>query len=320
MVFVPPLSASQSGWLARLRADHSGVRLEAPQGVNATLHALADADAAFGTLTPALLASAPNLRWLQAPAAAPDAGYYFDELVDHPVTVTNFRGIYSDHISQFVLGMMLSFAKHLHVYRDQQRARHWQPLGGSGYNTINLPDATVLLVGAGGIGLETARLCKAIGMRVIATDARRTEPGEYLDALYPASTLNEVAGEADFVVSTIPHTPDSEGLFDGRFFASMKRSAIFINIGRGRTTRLDDLNAALRAGVIAGAGLDVFEYEPLPADHPLWDAPNTLITPHVAVKDAAYLDERRYAILSENLRRLIAGEALLNIVDKRVWF
>ena len=111
-----------------------------------------------------------------------------------------------------------------------------------------------------------------------------------------------------------------EGMFDASVFEQMKSSAIFINIGRGMTTRLDDLNAALREGTIAGAGLDVFEIEPLPADHPLWDAPNTILTPHVAVKDAAHLDERRYAIIEQNVERFLAGDALLNQVDKAQWF
>ena len=125
---------------------------------------------------------------------------------------------------------------------------------------------------------------------------------------------------ADFVVTTIPHTPESEGMFDARVFGLMKRSAIFINIGRGMTTRLDDLNAALRGGVIAGAGLDVYEIEPLPTSHPLWDAPNTLLTPHTAVKGGAHLDERRYAIIENNVRRFLEGAPLVNVVDKAQWF
>ena len=129
-----------------------------------------------------------------------------------------------------------------------------------------------------------------------------------------------MAAEGDFVILTIPHTPQTEGLFDAAKFRLMKRSAIFINIGRGMTTKLDDLNDALRSGEIAGAGLDVFELEPLPADHPLWDAPNTIITPHVGAEGGAHLEQRRYAILVENLRRFAAGEPLENEVDKASWY
>ena len=118
---------------------------------------------------------------------------------------------------------------------------------------------------------------------------------------------------------TIPHTPATEGLFDRARFRRMKKSAFFINIGRGMTTRLDDLSAALKAGEIAGAALDVFEKEPLPAEHPLWSMPNVLITPHTAGY-GPYLNERRYEILLDNARAMLAGRPLRNVVDKANWF
>lgn len=319
-VFLPPHSTTTFVWRERLEAHFPDASFRAPVNESEVHAQLQTADAAFGTFSPSTLAIAPALRWLQAPAAAPPAGFYFDELIEHQAVVTNFRGIYNDHISYYVLGVMLNFTKHLHDYRDLQRERRWQPLSGPSYNQIYLPEATALIVGAGGIGLETARLLKTLGMRVIATDARRTQPSEWLDELHPADDLHALLPQADFVISNIPHTPTSEGMFNAECFAQMKRSAIFINVGRGMTTSLDDLNAALRAGEIAGAALDVFEIEPLPAEHPLWDAPNTILTPHVAVQEAAYLDERRYQIIERNVERFLAGESLINAVDKRHWF
>ena len=141
-----------------------------------------------------------------------------------------------------------------------------------------------------------------------------------MDELHPPERLDAVLGGGDFVILTIPHTPRTEGLFDAAKFRLMKDRAIFINVGRGMTTRLDDLDAALRAGRIGGAGLDVFELEPLPPDHPLWEAPNTIITPHVAAASGAHLDERRYAIVRDNLQRFVAGRPLRNLVDKALWF
>lgn len=320
MVFLPELSDIQLGWVKVLRQRFEDVNIVTPATREQALAALQGADAAFGTLDEAFLAAASELRWLQAPFAAPPAGFYFSQLIEHDVTVTNFRGIYNDHISYQILGLVLSFIKHLHLYRDLQNARRWQRLEGPGYNEIYPPEATALIVGAGGIGIETARLLKALGMRVVATDARRIEPSEWLDALYPASELDAQLPEADFVIVTIPHTPSTEGLFDASKFALMKNSGIFINIGRGMTTRLDDLDKALRTQQIAGASLDVFETEPLPANHPLWDAPNTILTPHVAVAEAAYLDERRLDVISTNVRRFLDGESLLNVVDKANWF
>ena len=131
-----------------------------------------------------------------------------------------------------------------------------------------------------------------------------------LDALLP---------RADFVIMTVPHTPATEGLMDRARLRRMKRTAFLINIGRGMTVRLDDLVAALQAGEIAGAGLDVFEIEPLPAGHPLWTAPNVLITPHTAGY-GPYLDDRRLDILLDNCRRFASGEPLRNVVDKASWF
>jgi phosphoglycerate dehydrogenase-like enzyme len=117
----------------------------------------------------------------------------------------------------------------------------------------------------------------------------------------------------------MPHTPKTEGLFHSERFHLMKRSAFFINIGRGMTTKIDDLNRALREGLIAGAGLDVYEIEPLPEDHPLWTAPNTLLTPHVAASGPS-LEEARNGIIVENVRRFASGQPLLNVVDKAEWF
>ena len=184
---------------------------------------------------------------------------------------------------------------------------------------VHLPATTALIVGLGGIGGEAARLCAALGMRVIGTDARQSEPPPHVSELHPPAALDELLPRADFVILTIPHTPESEGLFNSDRFARMKDSAYFINIGRGKTTRLDDLVDALRQGRIAGAALDEFEQEPIPADHPLLDAPIVLITPHTAGY-GPLLDQRREEIIVDNARRFVRGEPLRNVVDKVRWF
>ena len=319
-VFLPPQSDPVPEWLPRLRTEVPGVAFVAPESDAGAVRELAEADAAFGTMTPELVAAAGRLRWLQAPAAAPPAGFYFPELIAHPTLVTNFREIYNDHLSHHILALLLAFAKQLHRYGDLQRRRLWEPLDGADGGEIFLPDASAVIVGLGGVGTETARLCKELGMRIVAVDALRTEAPPWVDELHPPERLDAVLGGGDFVILTIPHTPRTEGLFDAAKFRLMKDSAIFINVGRGMTTRLDDLDAALRAGRIGGAGLDVFELEPLPPAHPLWDAPNTIITPHVAAASGAHLDERRYAIVRDNLQRFIAGRPLRNLVNKALWF
>ena len=228
------------------------------------------------------------------------------------------REIYSDHIGAHIMAFVLAFARGLHVYIPQQLRREWtKPPEDEG--VVPLPEATMLIVGLGGIGAETARLAAAFGMTVIATDARRTEPTAGVAELHPAEALDALLPRADFVVLTIPHTPATEGLFNRARFQRMKPSAYFINIGRGMTTRLDDLVAALHAGEIGGAALDVFEQEPLPKDHPLWTMPNVLITPHMAGY-GPYLNERRFQIIMENCRAFATGGKLRNVVDKANWF
>ncbi len=318
-VFLPPQSDLFAEWIPRLLDSAPGWDIASPETDAEAKLELENADAAFGTMTPDLIACAPNLRWLQAPAAAPDAGYYFDELIAHETKVTNFREIYNDHISVQILTYILSFTKHSHLYRDFQREREWHPLDAP-HHEIFLPESTVLIIGIGGIGTETARLCKAIGIKVIGIDARREEKPEWVDDMFGPKSLEDQLPKADFVVLTIPHTPETEGLMDSSKFTLMKDSAIFINIGRGMTTKLDDLNAALRSGSIAGAALDVYENEPLPRDHPLWDAPNTILTPHIAAQGGRHLAERRYEIVLENFRNFSAGKPLRNEVDKAVWF
>lgn len=320
MVFVPPQGRNIDDWVRRLTDAVPDAVFVAPSNYEEAKREIAEADAAFGTLPRAMLAAAKRLKWLQAPAAAPNAGYYYPELVAHPCTVTNYRGIYNDHISVYIVAMMLSFTKHLHLYRDRQNQRKWEPLRRSPDNEIFLSEATAVIVGVGGIGAETAHLCKALGMTVLGIDARRNDKPEGVDDMAAPDRLDEYLAKGDFVILTIPHTPKTEGLFNSSKFKLMKNSAIFINVGRGITTKLDDLNTALRSGEIAGAGLDVYEIEPLPKDHPLWDAPNTILTPHIAAAGGKHIEERRYEIILENVRHAINGEQLRNVVDKEHWF
>jgi phosphoglycerate dehydrogenase-like enzyme len=317
LVFLPPQRDSTREMAAAVAKAVPGLRVANPETEDDAKREIADADAAFGTIPPAVLNEAKQLRWLQAPAAAPAAGYYYPELIAHPVTVTNFRGIFNDRIPAHILTYVLMFARGFHVYVRQQARKEWRPLRTE--DTIFLPESTALVVGVGEIGAETARLLAELGIKVIGVDARRADVPKGVASLHKPEELDGLLGQADFVILTVPHTPETEGFFNASKFAKMKRSGYFINIGRGKTTKLDDLNAALRAGQIAGAGLDVYEIEPLPADHPLWEAPNTLLTPHAADR-GPHLDERRQQILIENCRRFARGETLMNLVDKAHWF
>ena len=318
LVMLPPHTSVRRNWAARVAQDEIGVRVLQPETIEDAVRDIAEADAAFGTMPPEVLRAARRLRWLQAPQIAPPAGFYYPELVAHPVVVTNFREIFNDHIGAHIMAFVLAFARGLHYYLPQQMRREYAPRPHD-TGVVHLPEATALILGVGGIGSEAARLCRAFGMRVIGVDARRTDQPEGLDELHRPERLDELLPRADFVIMTIPHTPATEGLMDRARLRRMKSSAFLINIGRGMTVRLDDLVGALQAGEIAGAGLDVFEIEPLPSDHPLWTAPNVLITPHTA-GFGPYLDDRRLDILLDNCRRFAAGQPLRNVVDKAAWF
>jgi phosphoglycerate dehydrogenase-like enzyme len=317
-VMLPPQTDLTRQWAARLSASVPGMKLVLAEDRETAAEAIVTADAAFGTLPADLLAKARRLRWLQAPQAAPPAGYYYNELISHPVTVTNFREIYNDHISAHILAFVLAFARGLHVYIPQQIRREWKKPG-EDRGVVPLPGSTALIVGLGGIGGETARLLSPFGMRVLAVDARRTDKPESVAELHPPEALDRLLPQADFVILTVPHTPATEGFFNATKFEKMKRTSFFINIGRGMTTKLDDLVAALKAGKIAGAALDVFEQEPLPVEHPLWGMPNVLLTPHMA-GHGPHLNERRFQIIQDNCRAFANGETLRNVVDKANWF
>ncbi|HTW70250.1 MAG TPA: D-2-hydroxyacid dehydrogenase [Acetobacteraceae bacterium] len=317
-VMLPPQSAITRDWAAKLAEQVPDVRVVVAENADTAAREIADAEAAFGHLPRELLAKATKLRWLQAPQAAPPAGYYYPELIRHDVAVTNFREIYNDHISAHIMAFVLAFARGLHVFIPQQLRHEWKKPG-EDLGVVHLPDATMLIVGAGGIGAETARLAAAFGMTVLATDARRTDAPPGVAELHKPEALDTLLPRADFVVLTVPHTPATEGFFNRARFQRMKRSGFFINIGRGMTTKLDDLVAALRAGEIAGAALDVYEQEPLPAEHPLWGMPNVLLTPHMAGY-GPYLNDRRFEIIVENCRAFAAGRPLRNVVDKGMWF
>ena len=319
LLMLPPQSDKTREWAQRLAAQCPDAEIIVPETVEGAEQAIALAEAAFGTIPPALLARAEKLQWLQAPQAAPPAGFYYPELIAHPVQITNFREIYNDHIGAHILAFVLAFARGFQVYIPQQMRREWKPAGRETGDVINLHEATALIVGVGGIGSEAARLCAACGMTVIGIDERRQDKPPGVAELHRAAALDAQLPRADFVILTVPHTPETAGFMNRARFQRMKKTAFFINIGRGMTTRLDDLVAALRAGEIAGAGLDVYEQEPLPADHPLWAMPGVLLTPHTA-GHGPYLDERRYEVLSDNCRRFLAGEPLRNVVDKSRWF
>lgn len=318
LIMLPPADEYTEPWARAVAAAAPVLRVIVAPDRAAAMRLLPEAEAAFGTLDAEMLASAPKLKWLQAPMAAPPAGYFFPELVAHPVQVTNFRGIYNDHVAIHAVAMLLALARNLHTYMRQQPRAEWtRHLADS--DILHLPQSTTLVVGVGGIGAEIGRMLRAFGTRVIGVDPRRSEPSEGMDAIHPPQHLDRLLPLADAVVLTLPHTPESEGLIDARRLALMRPQALLVNIGRGATVQLDPLVDALRLRRLGGVALDVFETEPLPPAHPLWQEPRALLTPHVAVV-GPYIPERRLEVLRDNARRFAAGLPLNNLVDKALWY
>jgi phosphoglycerate dehydrogenase-like enzyme len=283
-----------------------------------------------------MLSRADRLRWVQSFTASLEH-YIFPELVAHPCQLTNLRGLFGDVIADQVLGYVLCFARNLHTYIRQQVERRYEPAGGeaarvnsmTGPGTVNamdratlyLPGTTMGIVGMGAIGCEIARRALAFGMVVRGVDRfpERVRPPEGVQSVTGVDGLPELLTWSDFAVIAAPQTPETTGWFHAGTLVHLRPSSFLINIGRGAIVVLDDLVAALRAGRLAGAALDVFEIEPLPADHPLWDFPNVILTPHTAGYSPV-IAERHLASLVENVGRFVSGKPLINIVDKTLWF
>ena len=280
------------------------------------LAAIREADAFCGYITPELLAASTRLRWLQAPRIGLEH-YMFPALVASNVVMTNLRGVLADVVADHAFALVLGLARQLNLYLRQQIDRRWVthvPL-------VDLPGSTLGIIGLGGIGEQIAARAAGFGMRVVAADPRRREKPDTVAELWRLDRLYDLLALSDFVVISAPHTPQTESMIGAQELQQMKKTAYLVNVGRGPIVDLSALTEALRAGVIAGAGLDVFETEPLPTTDPLWALPNVIITPHAASEcPNDKVARRRVETIVENGRRFVAGEPLLNIVDKAAWY
>ncbi|MFC4598147.1 D-2-hydroxyacid dehydrogenase [Cohnella hongkongensis] len=255
------------------------------------------------------LGEGARLQWLQVWGAGVDK-LPLDRLDQAGVTVTTASGVHPYPVSETAFAMMLAFSRGLHTAVRNQMSGAWLDAG----SLSEIHGKTIGIVGVGTIGLEAARLAKAFGMRVLGM-RRSGEPAEFVDRMSDRSGLNDLLRESDYVMAVMPLTRETKHMFGRDQFAAMKRSAYFINVSRGGTTDTEALVAALREGEIAGAGLDVFEQEPLPADHPLWAMDNVIVTPHNGGVTDRYR-ERATDIFLENLTAYVEGRTPpLNRVD-----
>ncbi|MBP3966045.1 D-2-hydroxyacid dehydrogenase [Paenibacillus lignilyticus] len=252
-----------------------------------------------------------KLRWVQSWSSGIDS-LPLDLLEERGIMLTDASGVHARSVSETAVAMMLGLSRGIAAAVRNQRTGLWE----SPDTLAEMNGGTVAIVGAGEIGREVARIARAFDMRVIAV-RRSGGPMPEADVVYETSRLDDALREADYVVNILPLTGETQHLFHAERFAVMKRTAYFINVGRGATVRTEDLVEALNKGMIAGAGLDVFEQEPLPADHPLWAMPNVILTPHNAGGLTVRNGERLVKLFLSNLELYLSGHAadLRNLVD-----
>ncbi|MDJ0748723.1 MAG: D-2-hydroxyacid dehydrogenase [Woeseiaceae bacterium] len=267
----------------------------------------------IGSCPANLIGESEKLVWVQVFSAGVEHCLSVPELANGEVLLTNGQKMSAPAIGEHAVAMALSLARGLvrygHLMPDGQWDRDWARQG----NIYSVSGKTMLVVGLGGIGGATAKRAKALGMRVIATRNSSRERPPYVDYVGLSDELDDLVVEADIIVNALPLTSTTRGVFDADLFSKVKPGAYFINVGRGGTVVTEALVEVLASRHLAGAGLDVTDPEPLPADHPLWRMNNVIITPHIswAGVDPRYLN----MLMRENIRRYLAGEALLNVVD-----
>lgn len=275
---------------------------------------LAGAQVVIGLCDAATLAAAKSLHWIQTWWVGVENCVAVPGLAERGIVLTNMQRTSGVPIAEHAIALVMALTRGLPQYLRQQQAGHWQRDEAASLAMREVSGRTLLVVGLGGIGTEVARRAHGLGMRVVATRNSSREGPDFVAKVGLSDELHALAAEADVVVNAAPLTPATTDIFNGAFFRAMKPGGYFVNVARGRSVVTEDLVAALRSGQLAGAGLDVTEPEPLPDGHALWSLPNVIITPHVAAESD--VQGERYGILvAENLRRYVAGEPLLNVVD-----
>ena len=265
-----------------------------------------------------LVRVAPKLRWVQGSMAG--AGEVAEKagLGETDVVVTTASGIYSGPLAEFALMAMLQHAKQFDRLRRDKAGKIWRQGAVDG-----LERKTLCIVGTGSIGRAIATRARPFGMRIVGVKRTVREEDEawgYTDGLYPTAELHAALGEADYVAVTLPGTPETRHLLDAGAFAAVKQGAYFINVGRGAVVDEAALVEALEGGHLSGAALDVFEVEPLPEESPLWELENVIISAHTTDVVPDLINGAQTDLFCENLHRYLAGEELINVLDKRLLY
>ena len=305
----------------RLHREFPAVRFVSPPSREAVPDVLERADVVLGwAVRPENFARAGRLRWIHLTAAGVGAAL-FPALIESDVVMTNGRGLHSVAMAEHALGLMLSFARKLHLARDAQQGRHWiqRELLLEPPPFLVLEGGTLVLVGFGRVGTEIAKRARAFGLRVIVIRRHPASPADPADEQWPPARLHQALALADWLVLAAPLTDQTQGMIGRAELSSMKPSAVLLNLGRGALVDESALIDALERGALGGAGLDVTAEEPLGEESALWRLPNVILTPHVSGLGPG-LWERAVDQFAGNLHAFLEGRPLENVVDKRAGY
>lgn len=305
-------------WFApRLREDFPQLSVVEIPNYDVLPRELPDTEIAIAWLIrPEQFAAAKKLKWIHSTAAAVHQLLY-PEMIRSSVVLTNARSVHGPVVAEHALALMLAMAKQLPRLRDWQWKKLWaqEAMWNQRPRPSELRGSTVCVIGFGSIGREVSLRCHALEMRVTVVREHAEQPSAPAKQAFAFDQVETAVAQADFVVLAIPVTPATTGFFDARLFAAMKQSAYLVNVGRGVLVDEAAMTEVLQQKRIAGAALDVFTEEPLPASSPLWEMENVMITPHTA-SITEQLWERHYELVSENVRRYLSGAPLLGVVNK----
>jgi phosphoglycerate dehydrogenase-like enzyme len=296
-----------------LQAGGAGIELAGSRDAGEQLAAARDAEVIYGAVTPPLVEAAGRLRWVHIASAGVDR-FLFPEMARHPAVMTNSQGIAAVSIAEHAFALILAFTRGLPAaFRHQQESR-WVSA-----QLTEIRGQTLGIIGLGHVGREVAQRAAGFGLRLLAVDLRPVERPAHVAELWTPERLPDLFAEADIVVNCTPLTAMTRRMIGRDLFARMKPTALFVNVSRGPIVDQEALIAALQEQRLAGALLDVVEPEPLPADSPLWQMPNVILTAHTATT-SQFFRQRLLDLFCDNLRRYRAGEPLLNVVDKAAGF
>lgn len=275
----------------------------------------ADFDVFFGMILHSWIKKLPGVKWAQVASAGVDWILKSPEVAESDAMITNASGVHAIPIGEHIFGLILAFSRNINRHIRDQLNTDWHRRG----DVIELAGSTIGLIGLGRIGERTAELAKAFGMKVLGLRRNPDRSSPYVDEMFGPGQLTDMLSQSDWVIVTAAGTEETDGMIGAAEFAAMKNTAYIINIARGSLIQEDEMIKALQEGQIAGAGLDVVEKEPLDKASPLWTMPNVVITPHVAGGTPYYVD-RLVDIFCDNLARYQNGEALVNLVDKKLGY